>query len=405
MKTYIRQRLRESLIENKKTTHTGANRPAYGGRGDNVYFFQYGDLQDFDTHYKNINSKIIDKIKQDTKSSSVLINANDSDVKYGGFRFKITVNKDGGPNIQGIESSPSPQSPGCVTTKSGNVLMCNVDAPLSFNNNYLGKMLKFKLLSGKTLIFKILARFGDDNLFFSICDNNHVQSKFFKNNVYVINLNSLNSTKLVTKYVHTKNISDFENYTKDINSWTKTTFNLEKPVEMFNDDGENKCNLDRVIQEFQGLPVPFIPIRDYLKRLGPSRRKETKMYNAYVRLLDTEYQNIKNFINVNQDKYGGYLDDKAADISKEKTPEKYKYKLDKLGRHEKSPKQVKALSLPPEMEELSVKIIDKGNEITKANMNRKISKVERKKEIEKLTKEKDELERKYKELEIKYKNK
>lgn len=343
MKTYIRQRLRESLIENKKTTDTGGNRPAYGGRGDNVYFFQYGDLQDFDTHYKNINSKIIDKIKQDTKSSSVLINANDSDVKYGGFRFKITVNKDGGPNIQGIESSPSPQSPGCVATKSGNVLMCNVDAPLSFNNNYLGKMLKFKLLSGKTLIFKILARFGDDNLFFSICDNNHVQSKFFKNNVYVINLNSLNSTKLVTKYVHTKNISDFENYTKDINSWTKTTFNLEKPVEMFNDDGENKCNLDRVIQEFQGLPVPFIPIRDYLKRLGPSRRKETKMYNAYVRLLDTEYQNIKNFINVNQDKYGGYLDDKAADIAKERTPKELEYKRSKLPRGEKSDKFKKAI--------------------------------------------------------------
>jgi hypothetical protein len=37
MKTYIRQRLRESLIENKKTTDTGGNRPAYGGRGDNVY--------------------------------------------------------------------------------------------------------------------------------------------------------------------------------------------------------------------------------------------------------------------------------------------------------------------------------------------------------------------------------
>jgi hypothetical protein len=259
-------------------------------------------------------------------------------------------------------------------------------------------MMKFTLKNGKDVIFKVVGQFGNEKIFFTICDNDNVLSQFFKNNIYVTDLASLSSNIVKTNYVHIKNVSDIKNYTEKMDTWKPYTFKLSKSMDLYSDDGTPRCNLTDVIREFQGLPIPFVPIRDYLAKIN---RSPSPHYYAYLHLLYADYDNIIDFV----DKGVGYLDDKAADISKEKTPEKYKYKLNKLGRHEKSAKKVKALSLPPEMEELSVKIIDKGNEITKANMNRKISKVERKKEIEKLTKEKDELERKYKELEIKYKNK
>lgn len=334
MKTYIRQRLRESLIENKKTTHTGGNRPAYGGRGDNVYYFNYGDLQDFKTHYNQIKREIFDKLSDKEKEQ---LFAKDENLEYGDrFRFKVTINSDGGPKIQGLESSAVRNNIGSKVSQTGNVKFFNKSAPIRFKQNFLGKMMRFTLKNGKDVIFKVVGQFGNEKIFFTICDNDNVLSQFFKNNIYVTDLASLSSNIVKTNYVHIKNVSDIKNYTEKMDTWKPYTFKLSKSMDLYSDDGTPRCNLTDVIREFQGLPIPFVPIRDYLAKID---RSPSPHYYAYLHLLYADYNNIIDFV----DKGVGYLDDKAANIAKEKTPGELEYKRSKLGRHEKSAKLKKAL--------------------------------------------------------------
>lgn len=334
MKTYIRQRLRESLIENKKTTDTGGNRPAYGGRGDNVYYFNYGDLQDFKAHYNQIKTEIFDKLSD--KEMEQLF-AKDENLEYGDrFRFKVTINSDGGPKIQGLESSAVRNNIGSKVSQTGNVKFFNKSAPIRFKQNFLGKMMRFTLKNGKDVIFKVVGQFGNEKIFFTICDNDNVLSQFFKNNIYVTDLASLSSNIVKTNYVHIKNVSDIKNYTEKMDTWKPYTFKLSKSMDLYSDDGTPRCNLTDVIREFQGLPIPFVPIRDYLAKID---RSPSPHYYAYLHLLYADYNNIIDFV----DKGVGYLDDKAADIAKERTPKELEYKRSKLPRGEKSDKFKKAI--------------------------------------------------------------
>ena len=321
MKDFIRDRLR-LLLEHKKTTHTGGNKRTPGGKGDNVYYLQHGTKGDFKTHYNEYKTEVFNELENDNLYLQRLFYSTDPDIKYGTFSFRVSVNSKGGPKIQGVESPVKRQSSGCFKTK--NMLMCNVSAPLRFKENLLGKIIKLKLNSGKSLVFQIVARFGDDKIFFTICNNENILSIFSKNNIFVTDLASLmGSSEIKTKYTHIKNVSDFKNYSKKIDEWKPYTFKLSKGATIHGDDGTYTCNLTDVIKEFEGLPIPFIPIRNYLnnKNWSPSPH-----YYAYLNLLYSEYKNIEDFI----DGSVGYLDDKAKAISKEKTPEKFDYKHDKL---------------------------------------------------------------------------
>jgi len=241
MKTYIRQRLRESLIENKKTTDTGGNRPAYGGRGDNVYYFNYGNLKDFKAHYNQIKREIFDKLSDADK---IELFSQDSDLDYGRFRFKITINANGGPKIQGLESSAVGNTVDTKDSQTGNVRFFNKMAPL-------------------------------------------------------------NATE-----------------------------------------------------------VKFDAIEDYLEKID---RKASPHYYAYLNLLYSDYDNIVNFV----DKSVGYLDDKAADIAKEKTPPELEYKRSKLGRHEKSDKFKKAFygNKGPDIEQRQNELLNQLTWIKNAKIN------------------------------------
>jgi hypothetical protein len=110
--------------------------------------------------------------------------------------------------------------------------------------------------------------------------------------------------------------------------------------------------------------VKFDAIEDYLEKID---RKASPHYYAYLNLLYSDYDNIVNFV----DKSIGYLDDKAADIAKERTPKELEYKRSKLGRHEgrheKSDKLKKALYGDKYLEE-KLKLLDQLTWIKQAKI-------------------------------------
>ena len=319
MKDFIRDRLR-LLLEHKKTTHTGVSKPDYGGRGDRVYYFNYGTLEDFKNYLRVLDAEIFSKLTDKEKGQ---LSGVDTNIEYGNFEFKIRKNSVGGPNIQGAESNPKIKNIGVKDSQTGNTRFIRKKGALGFKETYLNHMLELTLITGTKLLFKIVGEFGDDKIFFTICSSDSVLSTFYKNNIYMVDLPSLSGKDIKTKYAHIKNVNDIKNYTQNLETWKPYTFKLSDTINVFKDNNTYDCNLTSIIRAFKELPIPFIPINNYLSKIG---RKPTKQYYAYLNMLYQDKDLIIDFI----DKEVGYLDDKAKDISKEKTPEKHKYKHDKL---------------------------------------------------------------------------
>ena len=319
MKGFIRRRLK-LLLENKKTTDTGVSKPDYGGGGDRVYYFNYGTLETFRAYLRVLESEVFSKLTDKEKSQLFGV---DTNIEYGNFEFKIRKNSVGGPNIQGAESNAKIKNIGVKDSQTGNTRFIRKKGALGFKETYINYMLELTLTTGTKLLFKVVGEFGDDKIFFTICSGDSVLSKFYKNNIYMVDLPSLSGKDIKTKYVHIKNVNDIKNYTQNLGAWKPYTFKLDNTLSVFKDDNTHDCNLTSIIRAFEGLPIPFIPINNYLAKIG---RKPTKQYYAYLNMLYQDKDLIIDFI----DKEVGYLDDKAKAISKEKTPEKFDYKHDKL---------------------------------------------------------------------------
>ena len=328
MKDFIRDRLR-LLLEHKKTTHTGVSKPDYGGEGDRVYYFNYGTLEDFKNYLNVLDAEIFSKLSP--KEKSQLFGA-DTNIDYGNFEFKIRKNSVGGPNIQGTESNPKIKNIGVKDSQTGNTRFIRRKGALGFKETYLNHMLELTLTTGTKLLFKVVGEFGDDKIFFTICSSDSVLSTFYKNNIYMVDLPSLSGKDIKTKYVHIKNVNDIKNYTQNLETWKPYTFKLSDTINVFKDNNTYDCNLTSIIRAFKELPIPFIPINNYLSKIN---RKPTKQYYAYLNMLYQDKDLIIDFI----DKEIGYLDDKAKERSEKLTPEKHKYKFDKLDKEEEIKKR------------------------------------------------------------------
>ena len=349
MKDFIRDRLR-LLLEHKKTTHTGVSKPDYGGGGDRVYYFNYGTLEDFKNYLRVLDAEIFSKLTPKEKSQLFGV---DTNIKYGKFEFKIRKNSAGGPNIQGAESNPKIKNIGVKDSQTGFTRFIRKKGALGFKETYLNHMLELTLITGTKLLFKVVGEFGDDKIFFTICSSNSVLSTFYKNNIYMVDLPSLSGKDIKTKYVHIKNVNDIKNYTQNLETWKPYTFKLSDTINVFKDNNTYDCNLTSIIRAFKELPIPFIPINNYLNKL-PIKRKPTKQYYAYLNMLYQDKDLIIDFI----DKEIGYLDDKAKERSEKLTPEKHKYKFDKLDKEEeiKKRRREKVMKMDVDEKEIRAKI-------------------------------------------------
>ena len=255
MKGFIRRRLK-LLLENKKTTDTGVSKPDYGGGGDRVYYFNYGTLETFRAYLRVLESEVFSKLTDKEKSQLFGV---DTNIEYGNFEFKIRKNSVGGPNIQGAESNAKIKNIGVKDSQTGNTRFIRKKGALGFKETYINYMLELTLTTGTKLLFKVVGEFGDDKIFFTICSGDSVLSKFYKNNIYMVDLPSLSGKDIKTKYVHIKNVNDIKNYTQNLGAWKPYTFKLDNTLSVFKDDNTHDCNLTSIIRAFEGLPIPFIP--------------------------------------------------------------------------------------------------------------------------------------------------